>query len=210
MIGIPHFPVSQNHYHLVVRVDQARARGWTMHEVAERWTLLFARPPLIERWEQDSCDEPRGCNRQRSELERRHRCLHFLPWRILRSRGFRLHCRTIWRWSIGPAGRVDAEDHAAPESGRPGLSMRPATSSVAHWVNSTICDCTPRRLGSRGFTDCGAPNRCIAPEARPLGSPSNYTAPPAPPALMSRQQGDQADERLAWVTHAGSLGVHAG
>jgi putative transposase len=57
MIGIPHFPVSQNHYHLVVHVDQARARGWTMHEVVERWTLLFARPPLIERWEQDACDD---------------------------------------------------------------------------------------------------------------------------------------------------------
>jgi hypothetical protein len=39
MIGIPYFPVSQNHYHLVVHVDQTRARGWTMHEVIERWTL---------------------------------------------------------------------------------------------------------------------------------------------------------------------------
>jgi hypothetical protein len=57
MIGIPHFPVSQNHYHLVVHVDQARARSWTMHEVIERWTLLFARPPLIERWEQGLCDD---------------------------------------------------------------------------------------------------------------------------------------------------------
>jgi hypothetical protein len=28
-----------------------------MHEVVERWTQLFARPPLIERWEQGMCDD---------------------------------------------------------------------------------------------------------------------------------------------------------
>lgn len=38
-------------------VDQARAREWTQQEVIERWIQLFARPPLIERWEQGGCDE---------------------------------------------------------------------------------------------------------------------------------------------------------
>ena len=28
-----------------------------MHEVIERWTQLFTRPPLIERWEQGMCDD---------------------------------------------------------------------------------------------------------------------------------------------------------
>jgi REP element-mobilizing transposase RayT len=56
-IDICAYAIMSNHYHLVVYVDQARARGWTMHEVIERWTQLFARPPLIERWEQGMCDD---------------------------------------------------------------------------------------------------------------------------------------------------------
>ena len=39
-----------NHYHLVVHVDQKRAREWQPQEVAARWTKLFSCPPLVERW----------------------------------------------------------------------------------------------------------------------------------------------------------------
>jgi hypothetical protein len=64
-----------NHYHLVVHVDQAGARNWTMHEVIERWTQLFARPPLIERWEQGVCDESeREIAEGMIELWRRRLC----------------------------------------------------------------------------------------------------------------------------------------
>jgi hypothetical protein len=44
-----------NHYHLVLHVDQGRARAWTAEQVIERWTRLFARPSLIERWQQGVC-----------------------------------------------------------------------------------------------------------------------------------------------------------
>jgi REP element-mobilizing transposase RayT len=44
------YAVMSDHYHLVLYVDRACARGWTQHEVIERWTRLFRSPPLIERW----------------------------------------------------------------------------------------------------------------------------------------------------------------
>jgi hypothetical protein len=49
------YAILSNHYHLVVHVDAARARGWSQAEVVRRWTQLFSRPPLIERWERGEC-----------------------------------------------------------------------------------------------------------------------------------------------------------
>jgi hypothetical protein len=46
------YAVMSNHYHLVVHIDQAAANAWTPQDVIARWTALFSRPPLIERWEQ--------------------------------------------------------------------------------------------------------------------------------------------------------------
>src|SRR5690606_7132516 len=49
-IDVCAYAVMSNHYHLVVHVDQKRAREWPPHEVAARWTKLFSCPPLVERW----------------------------------------------------------------------------------------------------------------------------------------------------------------
>jgi REP element-mobilizing transposase RayT len=51
-IDVCAYAVMSNHYHLVIHVDQAAANAWTPQEVIARWTALFSRPPLIERWEQ--------------------------------------------------------------------------------------------------------------------------------------------------------------
>jgi REP element-mobilizing transposase RayT len=51
-IDICAYAVMSNHYHLVLRVDQQRARAWTYDEVVERWTKVFSRPPLVERLQQ--------------------------------------------------------------------------------------------------------------------------------------------------------------
>ena len=39
-----------NHYHVVLRVDQARAKAWTTEEVITRWTQLFGLPGLVDRY----------------------------------------------------------------------------------------------------------------------------------------------------------------
>jgi REP element-mobilizing transposase RayT len=46
------YAVMSNHYHLVLHVDRSAADAWTLNEVVARWTILFSKPRLIERWEQ--------------------------------------------------------------------------------------------------------------------------------------------------------------
>jgi hypothetical protein len=56
-IDICAYAVMSNHYHLVLRADQQRARRWSSIEVIEQWTKLFARPLLVERWQRGECSE---------------------------------------------------------------------------------------------------------------------------------------------------------
>src|SRR5262245_14135745 len=44
------YAVMSNHYHLVVHVDAERARQLSLEEVVNRWTSIFATPPVVERW----------------------------------------------------------------------------------------------------------------------------------------------------------------
>ena len=50
------YAVMSNHYHLILHVDRARARTWSREEVIERWEHLFAVPPLVARWRDDSAE----------------------------------------------------------------------------------------------------------------------------------------------------------
>lgn len=56
-IDICAYAIMSNHYHLVVHVDAKRARTWSRREVVARWTRLFARPTLVQRWEESACGE---------------------------------------------------------------------------------------------------------------------------------------------------------
>ena len=47
-IDVAAYAVMSNHYHLVLRVDAARARGWSNEEVLRRWTQLFDGPKLVQ------------------------------------------------------------------------------------------------------------------------------------------------------------------
>lgn len=56
-IDICAFAVMSNHYHLILRVDQARAARWSLEQVVERWTKLFSMPPIIKRWRDGSATD---------------------------------------------------------------------------------------------------------------------------------------------------------
>ena len=47
-IDICAYAVMSNHYHLVLRVDQQRAKGWTHDEVVEQWTKVHSKPTLVD------------------------------------------------------------------------------------------------------------------------------------------------------------------
>ncbi|WP_230409343.1 transposase [Zooshikella harenae] len=39
-----------NHYHLVVRIDEEKAKQWTDDEVIRRWRKLYKGPPMVQRY----------------------------------------------------------------------------------------------------------------------------------------------------------------
>jgi hypothetical protein len=49
-IDVCAFAVMSNHLHLTVKLDSARPQHWDDAQVVQRWTRLFCRPPLINRW----------------------------------------------------------------------------------------------------------------------------------------------------------------
>ena len=49
-IDVCAFAVMSNHTHLVLHVDSAEAKAWSMEEVIERWTALFKGPLLVQRY----------------------------------------------------------------------------------------------------------------------------------------------------------------
>ncbi|WP_290523885.1 transposase [Alcanivorax sp.] len=44
------YAVMSNHYHVVVRINEKKASGWSDTEVAERWMQLFRGPEVVKRW----------------------------------------------------------------------------------------------------------------------------------------------------------------
>lgn len=52
-IDICAYAVMSNHYHVVLHVDAARAKGWSQHEVAERWMQLYHGDVLVNKWLRD-------------------------------------------------------------------------------------------------------------------------------------------------------------
>lgn len=48
-IDIAAYALMTNHYHLVVRVDTAKAKSWSKLEVLQHWQMLFHLPALVER-----------------------------------------------------------------------------------------------------------------------------------------------------------------
>ncbi|PWW46775.1 hypothetical protein DFR36_10350 [Melaminivora alkalimesophila] len=53
-IDVAAYAVMSNHYHVVLRIDQDRAMGWSAEEVLRRWTQLFTGPLLVQRYLSDA------------------------------------------------------------------------------------------------------------------------------------------------------------
>lgn len=78
-IDVCAYAVMSNHYHLVLHVDAARARKWTLQDVVDRWGELFSLPPLIQRWQKNgSTEAERAMAEQVIQIWRRR--LHDVSW----------------------------------------------------------------------------------------------------------------------------------
>jgi len=49
-IDVCAYAIMSNHYHLVVHIDQRRARALATAEIVERWRQVFGIPDVVERW----------------------------------------------------------------------------------------------------------------------------------------------------------------
>jgi len=78
-IDVAAYAVMSNHYHLVLHVDRARARGWTKEEVVAQWTRVFSIPRVVERWRNGEAGE---AEREAAEakIETWRKRLHDLSW----------------------------------------------------------------------------------------------------------------------------------
>ncbi len=57
-IDICAFAILDNHYHVILRVDQDQVARWEDREVAKRWKVLFKGDTLINTWFSDKTYQP--------------------------------------------------------------------------------------------------------------------------------------------------------
>lgn len=74
------YAVMSNHFHVVLRVNVAKAARWSDREVAEQWLKLFAGPPLMQRWMARIQLEPAELDRVRVYVETWRQRLGDLSW----------------------------------------------------------------------------------------------------------------------------------
>ena len=85
-IDVCAYAVMSNHTHLVLHVDSAAAKAWSVEEVIERWTTLFKGPLIAQRYragarldsaERDQVDQLAGkWRRQLTDISWFMRCLN--------------------------------------------------------------------------------------------------------------------------------------
>ena len=73
------YAVMSNHYHLVLRVDAARAAAWTPEQIVDRWAILFRLPEFVQRWRAGEAD---GAEQEaaRAQIERWRARLTDISW----------------------------------------------------------------------------------------------------------------------------------
>ena len=57
-IDVAAYAVMSNHYHLVLRIDQEKAKGWNSIEVIEHWADIFSQPVIITRFLKEKTRTP--------------------------------------------------------------------------------------------------------------------------------------------------------
>lgn len=81
-IDVASYAVMSNHYHIVVRIDEERTKGWSDEEVLCRWTKLFTGPLFVQRYLSGARETMSGSDRARvgESVELYRERLHDLSW----------------------------------------------------------------------------------------------------------------------------------
>ena len=78
-VDVCSYAIMSNHYHLVVHVDQQRAKEWTTEEVIERWGLIFKIPPFVRLYQSGEATKAE-CHAAEKKLRTWRLRLHDVSW----------------------------------------------------------------------------------------------------------------------------------
>ena len=79
-IDVAAYAVMNNHYHIVLRVDQEGAMAWNSLEVIERWDELFSLPVLVSRFLKGECTTSAELKVVDEIVEKWRDRLHDISW----------------------------------------------------------------------------------------------------------------------------------
>ena len=79
-IDVAAYAVMSNHYHVVVRVDRARAEAWSADEVLAQWTKIFSGPLLVQRYLNKDPLSPAELSAVSTLSEQYRRRLYDISW----------------------------------------------------------------------------------------------------------------------------------
>ena len=79
-IDIAAYAVMSNHYHIVLRVDQERAKSWDSVEVINRWSEHFSIPVLVSRFLKGECSTSAEVKAVDKIIEEWRSRLHDISW----------------------------------------------------------------------------------------------------------------------------------
>jgi hypothetical protein len=74
------YAVMNNHYHIVLRVNQEGAKDWSSLEVIERWDELFSLPVLVSRFLKGECTTSAELKVVDEIVEKWRDRLHDISW----------------------------------------------------------------------------------------------------------------------------------
>jgi len=79
-IDVAAYAVMNNHYHIVLRVNQEGAKDWSSLEVIERWDELFSLPVLVSRFLKGVCTTSAELKVVDEIVEKWRERLHDISW----------------------------------------------------------------------------------------------------------------------------------
>ncbi|NOZ10166.1 MAG: transposase [Gammaproteobacteria bacterium] len=157
------YAVMSNHYHVVIRIDDERAKDWTEKEVIDRWSRLFGVPVLVARYESGETRTEAEQNKAREIISIWRERLADLSWymRSLNEHLARLanaedHCKgRFWEGRfksqalLDEAGLLTCMAYVDLNPIRAGIAQRPETSeftSICQRIQTLSVH--PRRLSN--------------------------------------------------------------
>ena len=156
-IGSASYAIMMNHYHILARVDVAKAAAWSVAEIFERWSLLFQVPETIKQYLAGHLVELEDIQAAENMIEIYRERLTSISWfmrclneHIARSANFEDKCSgRFWE------GRFKSQailDEAALINTMVYIDLNPIRAKIAETPESSAYTSIAERIAERNLT----------------------------------------------------------